>query len=123
MDEKLWANEWGGQILFYHGTLDSYWVFILFNPALNINILKHHCHDLGRYVIADIVITDKIVTILCIMVSTRITLSFFNNLFQTISQFTCDVLTIGGFVFSLNIDKRWRQHRTNFRARNECISL
>lgn len=126
MDEKLWQNEWGGQIIFSHGTHDSCGVFILFKPSFNVNILKWHSHDLGRYIIADIAITDKIVTIVCIYGPNLDNPTFFINLFQTISVFTCDTLIIGGdfnFVFSLDIDKKGGQQRTNFRARNECISF
>ncbi|KAL9978330.1 hypothetical protein ACROYT_G015830 [Oculina patagonica] len=54
-DETIWRNEWGGKILFSHGTNHKKGVCILLNPSTNIvSIESQFSNDEGRIVLANL---------------------------------------------------------------------
>ena len=50
-NEKQWTTEWGGQILYSHGSPHSKGVMILFNPKLSIEIENREADEDGRYIL------------------------------------------------------------------------
>lgn len=58
-DFRIWSNEWGGQILFSHGTNKSRGVAILFKPTFSYKILKVILDNNGRYIVASININSS----------------------------------------------------------------
>lgn len=56
--EDIWRNEWGGKILYSHGTNHARGVMILVNPRLDITIKNIKTDDIGRIIIADVTIQD-----------------------------------------------------------------
>lgn len=83
-DESFWSSQWGGKVLFSHGSTHSGGVMILFNYNFNGKILESHFSLEGRWIIA-IVQSREAVFILCNIYG-------FNNsksneaLFQTLSN-------------------------------------
>ena len=51
--ENTWRAEWGGEIVFNHGTNHSKGTMILFHPNLNFKIEKQTTDKNGRYIIID----------------------------------------------------------------------
>ena len=47
-DENIWSSEWGGAILFSHGTTQSKGVCILMNPSFNFTFENSHKDQNGR---------------------------------------------------------------------------
>ncbi|KAJ8042534.1 hypothetical protein HOLleu_13609 [Holothuria leucospilota] len=126
MDEKYWCNEWGSNILFAHGSNDSRGVCILFNPKLHFTVLKHTSHVDGRFILVDIQFHDHIITIVGVYGPNIDSPSFFVNLSRELSSFQGDTIIMAGdfnFVFNLKLDKVGGQFKTNFKARDECLSL
>ena len=120
-DELFWKNEWGGNVYFSHGTNDSCGVCILFKPSLNFDVVKLKTHNLGRYIILDILVTGQCITLVGVYGP-----NFFSEVTQSMQHFTCRNIIMCGdfnFVFDLNLDKMGGQQRTNFRARSDCLSL
>ena len=64
-DVCYWKSEWGGEIVFSHGTNLSKGVAILFNPRLSIDTVDVNSDQNGRYIIADLKVEDCILTIVC----------------------------------------------------------
>ncbi|KAJ8017477.1 hypothetical protein HOLleu_45089 [Holothuria leucospilota] len=125
-DEKIWKNEWGGKVIFSHGTHDSCGVSILFNPTVDLEIKKCVSHDGGRFIITEVTFNTTILTVVALYGPNIDNPSFFVQLFNIISTFSTENLIIGGdfnFVFNLALDKKGGQQRTNFNARNECLSF
>ena len=51
IDELLWQSEWGGKILFFHGTHHSKGVCILFDPATKLNEEHNFSTKTGRIIL------------------------------------------------------------------------
>lgn len=125
-DECFWKNEWGGSILFSHGTSDSCGVCILFHPSLKLEIEHSYFHNVGRFIIFDISIMSSTLTIVAIYGPNSDNPNFFKQVSECMSDFTCDNIIMCGdfnFVFNLACDKIGGNPRTNFRARSECLTL
>ncbi|KAJ8047886.1 LINE-1 reverse transcriptase-like [Holothuria leucospilota] len=125
-DEKYRTNEWGSKILFSHGSTTSRGVCLLFSPSLNVDILKHTANLHGRYLIVDLKLLDKIITVVGIYDPNVDSPSFFKDLSNELSNFHCDTNVMAGdfnFVFNLDLDKVGGLRKTNFKARDECLTL
>ena len=56
-----WFSIWGTKkIVFSHGTSSQKGVCILISKEYDVNILKEHRHNLGRYIIIDVEINNTI---------------------------------------------------------------
>ena len=51
--EDVWRAEWGGEVLFAHGSKDSKGVMILFKPSLNVDILEITVDKNGRFLVVN----------------------------------------------------------------------
>ena len=56
--EKIWRDEWGGHMVFSHGSAHSKGTLILFKPNFDINIHSEVCDEDGRYIILNVDIQD-----------------------------------------------------------------
>ena len=57
--EKQWKRDWGGEIIFSHGTNSSKGVAILINPVSKCTIDQVLCDPGGRYIVANVKMSDK----------------------------------------------------------------
>jgi len=57
--KNTWQAEWGGEVVFNHGTNHSKGSIILFHPELNFKIEKQITDKNGRYVILDGMFSDS----------------------------------------------------------------
>ncbi len=57
-DETFWRNQWGGNILFCHGTNHSAGVLILFDRNFSGSILQSFSSSEGRWIIVVILLGD-----------------------------------------------------------------
>ena len=56
-DESLWKNEWGGEIIFSHGTRHSRGVCILINPSVKkLKVVYSHCDASGRFILINLTV-------------------------------------------------------------------
>ena len=58
--EIQWKNEWGGKMLFSHGSSNSWGTAILIKNTINCTIMSTISDPLGRYIISKIQIDDKL---------------------------------------------------------------
>ena len=58
-DEKLWSAEWGGKIIYSHGTTHSKGVCILLNPSSPFNLSSILVDPEGRFLIGKLTIEEK----------------------------------------------------------------
>ena len=58
-DEKIWSAEWGGQIIFSHGSEHSTGVCILLSVNSGFSISTVHADHDGRYLIVKVNIGDE----------------------------------------------------------------
>ena len=58
-DEKVWFAEWGGKIIYSHGTTHSKGVCILLNPSSPFKLSSIQVDPEGRFLIAKLTIEEK----------------------------------------------------------------
>lgn len=56
--ENIWKNEWGGRIIFSHGSSHSRGVMILIRPGFDANASGVHVDNIGRLIWLDMLIQD-----------------------------------------------------------------
>ncbi|KAJ8034410.1 hypothetical protein HOLleu_21234 [Holothuria leucospilota] len=125
-DEIYWKNEWGGTIIFCHGSKDSRGVCVLIKPSLAVSIHKECIHAYGRFIILDIEINNCIFTLVGVYGPNIDTPAFYTELCDKMGSFLCETIVMAGdfnFVFSLELDKTGGQAKTNFKARDKWLSL
>ncbi|KAJ8035189.1 hypothetical protein HOLleu_22332 [Holothuria leucospilota] len=125
-DAKYWTNEWGGRILFSHGSTNSRGVCILFNPQLSYKIIKEELDPFGRYIFVDIEVQNRFLTLACIYAPNIDSSTFFVDLSNFLDRFHGETIILAGdlnFVFNLEMDKTGGNPRTNFKAREKCLNL
>ena len=57
--ENIWINEWGGEIIYSHGSRNSRGVAVLLKTNLNVDFKKIKASHDGRFVFLDILIDDS----------------------------------------------------------------
>ena len=58
-DEEKWQNEWGGKLVFSHGSSDSKGVCIGFTKKMDAKLEKISCDNNGRIIIIDLILDDE----------------------------------------------------------------
>ena len=125
-DERFWSNEWGGRVVYSHGSSRSRGVCILFNPKLDFSIVHSSIDTHGRYILLDIKFSSHIFTLVGVYAPNTDSPLFFDLLTNELRDCACNNVIIGGdfnFVFSLNCDKKGGVAQTNFHARDHCLDL
>ena len=56
--ERIWKNEWGGEVIFSHGTNHSRGVLVLIRPRLDIKIVNSFTDNTGRILVLETLIQD-----------------------------------------------------------------
>ena len=128
-DEKVWSAEWGGKILFSHGSSHSRGTCILLNPS---NVM-FHLHSVkqdseGRLLIAKATVHDKSFFVVSIYAPTdyRDQDNFIRTLGEQLmsNTNTSNVIIAGDWNTTLNpIDKRGGQPWKATNYRNSLVSL
>ena len=54
-DERVWKNEWGGDVFFSHGSNHSKGVCILVNPSIVVNVANSYKDIDGRIIAIDVI--------------------------------------------------------------------
>lgn len=98
-DEQVWKREWGGEIIFNHGTANSRGVAILFNKTYDININKCSQDDQGRILLLEGVFNNYEINLLNIYAPTKDKPSDQLEFFTKVKDYALDIadkLLIGG---------------------------
>ena len=125
-DEQRWRSEWGGTIVFCHGTNSSKGVAILFKNTFCFEIKSKLIDAYGRYILLDIVTDNSTYSAVCIYGPNNDDPKFYSTVFTHLQNLRCDHIICGGdfnFVFNLDLDKYGGAQKTNFKARDKCLSF
>jgi len=95
---KIWEAEWGGKVLFNHGTNHSKGVMILLNPKLDCKIEKIAQDKNGRFVIVKLTIDDSHLVLVNIYSPNddNQQVHFFKELQDQLQEYSHENLIIGG---------------------------
>ena len=117
--EALWRTEWGGDIFFAHGTRNSRGVCILFKNKITKKIHNSQSDPNGRYIILDVEVNDKRLTLVNIYGPNNDDAEFYLNLMEKVEDIPNDNRIIAGdfnVVLDLDIDKKGGAPTTNINA-------
>ena len=107
-NEKLWKNEWGGNLYLTYASSNSTGCGLMFGRGLSFDLIKIQRDINGRFLIVQIKIDTEIFTLVNIYGPNRDNPDFFSNIFETLDNFETDNIILGGdfnFIQDLNIDK------------------
>ena len=122
----LWQAEWGLNSIFSNFSSQSVGVGILFNSNFDFEILKQYVDPLGRFILVDIKIENKIITLVNVYAQNQDEPEFFAKIVDFLMDFNCEEIIFGGdfnLVLNLEKDKRGGKQTTNFRSREKVFSL
>ena len=124
-DENKWRTEFDGEIIFNHGSSDSRGVCILIRKYMSYEIHDIKRDNHGRYIIADITINNKRMTLGNLYGPNKDDALFFNEFIHHTETYTNDNRVIGGdFNCILNpvLDKKGgRPGHPHIRSRNVIL--
>ena len=116
--EQVWKNEWGGHILYAHGTSNSKGVCILIKKELPLNIVKTYSHEEGRYILCEIEDQNNPqnrITLICLYGPNKDQPFLFEDIAKQMQQFRGEYILIGDFNVVLNVHLDRRESITNNR--------
>ena len=124
-DENLWQLQWGGKILYAHGTSQSKGVCILISRKVeqNVKILESNCDPNGRYIIAVLQIGERIVVLANVYAPNQDDPNFFQQLIQNIARTNqAEIILLGDFnlVLSPELD---RSEKVQYHPRSHKVLL
>ena len=124
--EICWESEWGYSTIFTNFSSSRAGVGILFNNNFYFQILKYFIDPEGRFIIADIKIEDKTLTLVNIYAPNKDEPTFFQNVCGKLSSFDCDFLIFGSdfnLVCDINKDNKGGIPSTQLKSRDEVEIL
>ena len=124
--EICWQSEWGYSTIFTIFSSSRAGVGILFNNNFYFQILKYFVDPEGRFIIADITIQDKTLTLVNIYAPYKDEPTFFQNVCEKLSSFDCDFIIFGGdfnLVCDIHKDKKGGIPSTHSKSRDEVEIL
>ena len=101
--ENMWSAEWGYRAVFGGLSSASAGVSILFNKNFDFQIVRQFSDPEGRFVLCDIKIDNKILTLLNIYAPNEDKPVFFENIYNNLVSFECVEIILGGD-FNLVLD-------------------
>nr|CAB3264543.1 pol-like protein [Phallusia mammillata] len=107
-DEKLWQLEWGGEVVWSHGTNRSKGVAILFSRNLSYLKTDLMADPDGRFLIVNLTIADKKLTLANVYGPNKDDPDFFNKFFADVITFGDGDIVLGGdfnIILNENLDK------------------
>ena len=107
--ESPWTSEWGFTAFFSSFSSASAGVCILFNNNFQFEIIRKFSDQEGRYIIIDMKIDNKILTLVNIYAPNNDNPTFVQNLLDHLLSFECEEIIMGGdfnLVTDIQRDKR-----------------
>ena len=117
-NERRWKNEWGGRILFDHGTSESKGVALLFNRNLKVDLKSCNKSQEGRSILIQAIINDHKIFIANIYAPNNDTPEFFSRVFAQIEETEMDIKLIGSDL-NIALDDKIDHFSTSDKNRNK----
>ena len=124
--EKFWTQNWGGKIVFSHGSTGARGVAMMFDKNLNYKLIDTKTDNNGRIIVVDIEIREIRYTIVNLYAPNSDTPEFFSNIGDLIDNFENVNLLIGGdfnLVLNVNLDKKGGRPSTHEKCRKFVINM
>ena len=94
--QKLWKNEWGGEIIFSNGCTNARGVAIMFTRNLDFKIQRTSRDMEGRWLQIEMLFKDLVIQVINVYAPNNDNVEFFQSVFNNVLNTTCDHFIIGG---------------------------
>ena len=122
--ELVWRAQWGATLLCAHGSTNARGVAILIKNKVNFEIHEIISHEHGRYIILDITLEDKRITLVNVYGPNEDNEEFFLDLIDKIDSLSNDHCIIGGdFNLVLNPSLDMSEGRENLHPKATDLLL
>ena len=116
--EKIWEAEWGGKIIFSHGTNQSRGIAAFIDKATYAKVENIFTGDDGRTLIFDLKENGRIVTFVAIYAPNEDNPRYFESLREKLKERSENKILIGDFNLTLDVDMdRYNTYNNNNRAK------
>ena len=122
--ERIWRNEWGGKIIFSHGSGSARGIAMLMTEKVSQHMQNIEVSIEGRYIMADICHDQQIVTIAAIYAPNENNRIFFQELAEKLRTRQEKKIIVGDFNLTLNVElDRKNTYCNNETAKDELENL
>ena len=104
MYEKMWETEWGGDIIFNHGTSASRGLAVLMKKGMKNAIKNIYKDEEGRTIVFDILENDTLVTIVALYAPNVDCPKYFQDISFQIKERSENKILIGDFNLALDVE-------------------
>ena len=122
--ESIWEAEWGGKVIFTHGTTQAKGVAVFFKRGLfsHVENIFRDCE--GRVVVFDWVENEHVVTIVALYAPNQDTPSFFEKISEMLKGRSEHKIVIGDFNLTLDVDlDRENTYSNNSRSKEKVEEM
>ena len=116
--EQMWRNEWGGRIIFSHGTAAARGICILFKKDFYCNITNIKADNAGRYICCEVgEDINNMVTLCGVYGPNKDTPNFYQELLDVLAECSERIIALGDYnlVFDTSLD-RYNSVHNNVKA-------
>ena len=122
--EKIWKNEWGGEIIFSHGTTSARGIAVLIAKNSNMLVKNVYRDTEGRLIILDLEQNEQKLCIAAIYAPNEDKPSFFSTIGEILKDRSEHKIIIGDYNLVLNVEQdRENTYNNNNRAKEEVENL
>ena len=122
--ERVWENEWGGKVIFSHGTTSARGIAVFMSKNIFTEVRNIYKDIDGRVIIFDIQEGDYLVTIAAIYAPSIDSLNFFVELQEVLRQRSEHKIVVGDFNLALDVElDRENTYCNNNKAMAKVIDL
>ena len=122
--EKIWEHEWGGKIIFSHGTTAARGVALLTNQSIYDQITNIYTDQDGRIIICDLYQNGITVTITAVYAPNHDSPEFFKQVQGELRKRQEHKILIGDFNLTLDVElDRQNTYNNNNRAKEEVLNM
>ena len=124
--ERLWSSEWGFSAIFSSVSSSSAGVCILFNNNFQFEIKKQFSDPDGRFILVDLKLENKTITLGNIYAPNDDNPNFFKNVLSHLLSFECEDIILGGdfnLVLDVQNDKKGGRLTTHKNSLKEVQNI
>ena len=120
---KYWEAEWGGKIIYSHGTTSARGVAACFTKSMFQLVERFElCHD-GRTILFDIKISEIVITFVVVYAPNEDTPSYFEGISKKLQSMSEHKITLGDFNLALDVSMDRKNTFNNNKAMKEVENI
>ena len=122
--EHIWESEWGGKVIYAHGTNTARGVAAFMSKALYEQISNIHRDILGRLLIFDLKYDQQVVTIAAVYAPNEDRPDYFQQMAEVLRSRQEHKIVIGDFNLVLDVEKdRENTYSHNNKAKDKLLDI